>query len=154
MANYSKQMQKIVEEYRLSGEPWPASTKTMAAWAITTGRWVLPDSAAVRKCAEDLATAMREEYTTDRRGRRVRLLHPATVYRNGEQMVLWDDIRTAPRKHMQLSFQQRRQGIVGDCRQLKTDVDSYNEAHPTEEPIQMIFDFAMDLAEIEAAAAA
>jgi hypothetical protein len=53
---------------------------------------------------------------------------------------------------MQLSFQQRRQGIVGDCRQLKTDVDSYNDAHPREEPIQMIFDFTMDLAEIEAAA--
>ncbi|MBN9434828.1 MAG: hypothetical protein J0I45_20555 [Bosea sp.] len=154
MANYSKQMQKIVEDYRLSGETWPASTKTIAAWAITTERWVLPDSAAVRKCAEDLASAMREEYTTDHNGRRVRLLHPATVYRNGEQMVLWDDIRTAPRKHMQLSFQQRRQGIVGDCRQLKTDVDSYNDAHPTEEPIQMIFDFAMDLAEIEAALAA
>jgi hypothetical protein len=152
MANYSKQMQKIVEEYRGAGEAWPASTKAIAAWAITTGRWSLPDSAAISKCAEDLATAMREEYTTDKRGRRVRLLHPATSYRNGQQMVLWDDIRTAPRKHMQVSFQQRRQGIVGDCRQLKTDVDSYNDAREHEEPIQVVFDFSMDLAELEAAA--
>lgn len=153
MATYNRQMQKIVEEYRLSGEPWPASTKAMAAWAIASERWALPDSAAIKKCAEDLATAMREEYMTDSKNRRVRLLHPATVHRNGEQMVLWDDIRTAPRKHMQLSFQQRRQGIVGDCRQLKTDVDSYNDAHSREDPIQMIFDFTMDLAELEAAAA-
>ncbi|MDD2325103.1 MAG: hypothetical protein PHW63_03715 [Alphaproteobacteria bacterium] len=154
MATYSKQMQKIVEEYRLSGEPWPAAAKAMAAWAIRTGRWELPPSAAINKCAEDLATAMREEYMTDKRGRRVRLLHPATMQRGGEQMVLWDDIRTAPREHMKLSFQQRRRAIVGDCRQLKTDVDSYNDTNKEAEPIQIIFDFDMDLAEIEAANAA
>ncbi len=52
---------------------------------------------------------------------------------------------------MQVSFQQRRQGIVGDCRQFKTDVDSYNDANPAEEPVQIVFDFTMDLAELEAA---
>jgi hypothetical protein len=153
MANYSKQMQHIVDEYREAGEPWPASTRSIAAWAIATRRWQLPASAAIRRCAEDLGTAMREEYMTDPKGRRVRLLHPATTYRDGEQTVLWDDMRTAPRKHMQLSFQQRRQGIVGDCRQLKADVDSYNDAHMAENPIQIVFDFSMDLAELEAAAA-
>ena len=153
MATYNRSMQKIVEDYRLAGEPWPASTKTMAAWAIRTGRWALPQSAAVSKCAEDLATAMRDEHITDQKGRRVRLLHPVKTRRGGDQMVLWDDIRTAPRNHMQMSFQQRRQGIVGDCRQLKTDIDSYNDAHPTEQPLQAVFDFTMDLAELEAAAA-
>jgi len=53
---------------------------------------------------------------------------------------------------MKLSFQQRRQQIVGDCRQLKIDVDSYNDRHANVEPIQMVFDFVRDLAEIEAAA--
>ncbi len=153
MSSYSKQMQKIVEEYRRAGEPWPASAKTMAAWAIRTKRWELPASAAINKCAEDLAAAMREEYFVDRKGRRVRLLHPVQVRSaNGEQMTLWDDMRTAPRSHMQLSFQQKRKGIFWDCHQLKDDVDSYNDAHPTEEPIQIIFDFTMDLAEHEAAA--
>lgn len=154
MSTYTKQMQRIVEEYRGDGQPWPASTKAIAAWAIETGRWKLPASAAINKCAEDLATAMREEYITDKKGRRVRLLHPATIRRGSQQMVLWDDIRTAPRDHMQMSFQQRRKAIVGDCRQLKLDVDSYNDAHPDAEPIQTIFDFTMDLAEFEAAAAA
>jgi hypothetical protein len=60
-------------------------------------------------------------------------------------------IRTAPRDHMQISFQHRRKGIVGDCRQMKVDVDSYNEAHPDAELIQIVFDFTMDLAELEAA---
>jgi len=31
------------------------------------------------------------------------------------------------------------------------DVDSYNDAHPDAEPIQIVFDFTMDLAELEAA---
>ena len=151
MATYIKQMQKIVEQYRASGEPWPAASKTIAAWAISTGRWELPKSAAIDKCAEDVAAAMREEYFVDKKGRRVRLLHPATKRVGKEQLVLWDDIRTAPREHMQLSFQQKRKGIVADCYRLKVDVDSYNDSRPSDEPIQISFDFNMDLAEIEAA---
>lgn len=52
---------------------------------------------------------------------------------------------------MLVSFQHRRKGIVGDCRQMKIDVDSYNDAHVEAEPIQIVFDFTMDLAELEAA---
>ena len=151
MANYTKQLQKLVAEYRLAGKPWPASTKTIAEWAIETGRWALPPSAAAQKCAEDISRAMREEYATDPKGRRIRVKHPVSLKRGTEQLVLWDDIRTAPRSHMLLSFQQRRQQIVGDCRQLKTDVDSYNDVRAAEDPIQMIFDFSRDLAELEAA---
>ena len=97
---------------------------------------------------------MGEMYYTDSKGRRVRLLHPATFKRQGVLFTEWDDIRTASREHMQITFQQRRRAIVGDCRQLKTDMDSYNDAHATAKPIQISFDFNMDLAEIEAAAAA
>jgi len=152
MATYIKQMQRIVDDYRLSDEPWPASARAIADWAIQNGKWELPDSAIRRRCAEDIAAAMREEYTTDKMGRRVRLLHPAAKKTDtGEQLVLWDDIRTAPRTHMEISFQQRRLGIVGDCRQFKLDVDSYNDSHHEAEPIQIVFDFTMDLAELEAA---
>jgi hypothetical protein len=55
---------------------------------------------------------------------------------------------------MERAFAQRRKQIVGDCAQLKTDVDHYNEAHSDEQPIQMVFDFRDDLAEIEAIEAA
>jgi hypothetical protein len=100
-----------------------------------------------------MANAMREEYMTDSKGRRVRVKHPAKMWLDGEQTVLWDDIRTAPRLHMQVAFQNRRQGIVSDCRQLKADCDSYNDANPTVEPLQLVFDFTMDLAEDDAASA-
>lgn len=151
MANYTRQNQLIVEEYRASGEPWPASAQTMAAWAVRTGRWKLAPTFAVSKCAEDLASAMREEYMTDRKGRRVRVKHATRVYRNGEQLVLWHDIHDIRRDDMQLSTQQRRQQIVGDCLRLKADVDYFNEAHPGEDPLQLVLDFTMDVAEIEAA---
>ena len=52
---------------------------------------------------------------------------------------------------MEAAFQQRRQQIVSDCRQLKIDVDSYNENHNSGRLIQMVFDFTLDLAELELA---
>lgn len=58
------------------------------------------------------------------------------------------DIRTADPHHMQIAFQQRRRLVVGDCRQLKTDVDSYNENAEPSLPIQMVFDFTADLARV------
>jgi len=48
------------------------------------------------------------------------------------------------------AFAQRRKQIVGDCHQLKVDVDYYNATRPQEQPIQMVFNFSEDLAEIEA----
>jgi hypothetical protein len=154
MAIYAKQLQRIVQEYRDTGQPWPASSKAMADWAIATGRWEMPAAAIRRRCADDLASAMREEYYTDKKARRVRLLHPAPLFASGERVIVWDDIRTASRDHMELSFHSRRQGVVADCRQFKVDVDSYNDAHAEAAPIQIVFNFEMDLAEIEAADAA
>lgn len=114
----------------------------------------MPISAVIDRCANDIGEAMAEIYFTDQKGRRVRMLHPATVKRQGTLFTEWDDIRTASRSHMHLSSQQKRRSIVGECRQLKTDIDSFNDAHPNETPIQISFDFTMDIAEIEAAKAA
>lgn len=150
MADYSKQLQGIVKEYRHSGENWPASASEIAEWAIKTDRYDLATQTIKRICARDLAQAMREEYLTDKKGRRIRAKHPAKITRDGKQMILWDDIRTAPRSHMEMAFVNRRNHIVGECRQVKTDVDSYNDSHPNEQPIQMILDFTEDVDELGA----
>jgi len=147
---YYEQMQEIVTKYINTGEQWPATTHEIASWAINHRLWAAQNKAVIDICAEQLARAMREEYIGDPQGRAVRAKHAAKVERNGTQLVLWDDIRTASRQHMQIAFQQRRQQIVGDCRQLKADVDSYNENKNDGKPIQMIFDFTLDLVEIEA----
>jgi hypothetical protein len=148
---YKEQLQRIVAEYRQNAQPWPATSHDMAVWAIETGRWNPQRSAMLRKCAEELSDAMREEYTTDPQGRRVRTKHVARYGEGNAQIPLWADIQTAGRQHMEIAFQQRRQQILGDCRQLKTDVDSFNENYNTAAPLQMIFDFTDDLAEDELA---
>jgi len=39
--------------------------------------------------------------------------------------------------------------IVGDCVHLKADVDSYNQNENPEKPIQIPFDFTVDVLEAE-----
>jgi hypothetical protein len=144
---YHRQLQKIVEQYRASGNPWPASTRVMASWAIKNRQWEMNATDVINRCADDLARAMREEYYRDPQGRRVRAKHCAKVPVNGEQMTMWDDGRTASRDFMAIATQNRRQGIVHDCRQLKVDVDSFNDNRSPDDPIKLVLDFTFDVEE-------
>ena len=149
MSAQNERMQPIVQEYRDPGGRWPATTKDIAAWAIKMRRWQPHPASVISQCADQLARALREEYFTDPQGRRVRAKHVAVLDKDGEQLPLWADIRSAPREHLEMAFQQRRSQIVGDCRHLKIDVDSYNENSSEGRPIQIIFDFTLDLEEFE-----
>ena len=144
--NLNEQLQRIVNQYIRAGEEWPATSHQMAKYAIANHLWEAQRTTVIDICAEQLARAMREEYIRDPQGRVVRAKHAARV--EGEQTVLWDDIRTASRGHMVVALQQRRQQIVGDCRQLKLDTDSYNENNNPGKPIQMVFNFTDDLVEL------
>lgn len=150
MSTKTEQNQQLVRNYIDAGNSWPASKRDIAAWAISTGEWMPSRASLIAQCADELGRAMREELITDPQGRRVRAKHAATVGYGPSQQTLWADIRTAPQEHMATAFQQRRRAIVGDCRQLKLDVDSYNDNAKPVEHIQLAFDFTEDLAEIEA----
>jgi hypothetical protein len=122
----------------------------VAEWAVKHGLYTPHPSAVIRELTAQLARALREEYFTDPQGRRVRAKHVATVKQeDGTTLPLWDDMRTAPHSHMEIAFQQRRKQIAGDCFQLKTDIDSYNENRRPERPIQLCLDFTFDVAERE-----
>lgn len=149
---YSEQLRDIAELYRDSGQPWPATARQIAIWAINHGHYRTHHAKLVAKAAEEFASAMREDYYTDPQGRRVRALHVARVVSKSSdgsrtQKMLWDDIRNAPREFMERAFQLRRRQIVGDCKQLKTDVDSFNDNRPDEKLIQLMLDFTDDVAE-------
>jgi hypothetical protein len=60
---------------------------------------------------------------------------------------MWAIMGNAPREHMQKAFIQRREQIVGDCVQLSTDVEVYNDISGDQPPIPMLFDFRDDIAE-------
>lgn len=147
---YSEQLQTIANDYFESHDGL-ASTREIAKWAIDIGRWSPQRGSLLDQCAEELSRAMREEHITDAQGRSVRAKHAARIKQGDKQITLWADIRRAPREHMARAFQQRRRQILGDCKQLKSDVDSYNDNRTPSNPIQVIFDFSLDLAELEAA---
>ncbi len=73
------------------------------------------------------------------------------VKKGDKTMSLWADMddERAPRDHFVRSFAQRRQQIVGDCYQLKTDVDVYNAKDPAQKPIQVQLDFTYDVEELQ-----
>jgi len=149
MITKTKQLQRMAEEYRNAGQRWPATMEEIADWAVEEKRYDLTAPALKKLVARELAQALRNEFFTDDQGRRVRAKHPARVRRGGRQLMLWDDIRTASRHHMQMAFQLRRRCITYECKQVKTDVDSYNDAHPEERPIRMVLDFRQDVKELE-----
>ena len=153
MPSLTEQLQRVAFLYRQDGQPWPASSRSIASRAIANGLWQPKRTDPVSQCADQISRALREEYITDPQGRRVRTKHPAPVVRDGAQLALWDDIRTAPRAHMHIAFQSRRRQIVGDCYQLKNDVDSFNDNRSSLDPIQISFNFTRDLAELNALAA-
>ena len=153
---YNEALQEIVERYREAGEPWPTDRRTIAAWAVQNGLWEPSRKSVVAQLASDLGRAMRDEYFTDPQGRRVRRKHARrieTQLPSGEykQATIWDDITSASPEHMHMSLQQRRRMILGDCHQLKIDVESYNENYnpAPDQPIQLSWDFTFDLIEME-----
>ncbi|HEY5867985.1 MAG TPA: hypothetical protein VI542_20910 [Candidatus Tectomicrobia bacterium] len=143
--------QEVIQKYIESGQPWPATSRQMAEWAIQHNQWIPHPARLVNLCADQLARAMSEEYITDPQGRRVRAKHVVRIEHGGKQLYLWDDFRTADHTHMEIAFQQRRCQIVADCLQLKSDMNSYNENRKPARPIQLIFDFTDDLTELELA---
>jgi hypothetical protein len=148
MATFNEQLMQIVEDYRAEGNPWPATREQIAEWAVANAKHQLTRGMAVRQCAEAVAKAMKLEHVKDHRGRSVRQYYAARIRENGQQVIRWDDWN-AERPFMEISTANRRNQILGGCRQLKDDIDSYNERICPGNPIQVEFDFRTDLEELD-----
>jgi hypothetical protein len=151
-SGYYEKMQRLVQEYRDAGEPWPATKRTIAVWMINNKKWARTRDSMIEICSRDIGRALREEYHTDPQNRRVRTKVAARFvnkFSDGsrEQMTLWGDARDDPREFVERGVSQRRKQIVGECFQLSTDVDSYNENRWPDKPIQLLLDFTDDVAE-------
>lgn len=147
--SYTKQLQEISNKFFEATGKMKAKKKDIATWAIREGLWYPHPSSLVKQCAEELAKAMREEYITDAQGRRVRAKIAVTLEEEGKQQSFWADVRNASRDLVESGFKQKRSGIVGDCFQLKMDVDSFNENYNDGQAIQLPLDFSDDVAEKE-----
>ncbi len=148
MATYSQQMQDIFRQYRAEVSGEPADLRTVGAWAFSKRLWAPRPVDIQAQFAREMADALREEYRTDKKGRRYRANLAVTTSKDGKQGSFWGDVDTAPRPHVEKSIQQRRRGIVADCFQLRIDVDHYNDAHKDEPQIQLVLDFKDDVEEM------
>ncbi len=147
MANLNDQLLKIVEDYRAAGCPWPATRDQIAEWAVANERYDMTRGMAVRQCAERIGRAMGLEHVRDKKGRSVRKYYAARVREDGQLVMKWDDWN-APRPFMEMAAANRRNQILGQCWQLKSDMDSYSDRLCPTEPIQMDFNFNVDLEEL------
>ena len=128
----------------------PTGTRQACEWAVQAGLLDLPEIDPYDVLAEQMAAALRAEYETDSRGRRYRVNHAVRISRAGVQYTFWAMMGFAPHDHMEKAFAQRREQIVGDCVQLKIDVDAYNEMRePGTDTLQLVLDFTDDVAERE-----
>lgn len=144
-------LQDIVRQYLAAGHSVPANPKDIARWAIQKRLWEQRPEAVVNQCADQIARAMATEYFTDAQGNRVRAKH-AVVYPEGPNSYsLWDDIRTAEHPFVTVALQQKRHNILNECKQLKNDADYYNGNRNPPAQIGIVFNFELDLEEMELA---
>lgn len=151
MARLRDQMVDIIDQYIDEVDSEPTSLDDVADWAIARGLF-RPGPVDIRKlCREALADSARQQKRFD--GKRwYRAKHSVRTNVGGVQLSLWADIdKNASLSFMEKSSAQRRRNIVGDCFQLKMDLDHYNEANSDQAPIPLVLDFADDVAEMEAA---
>lgn len=147
MANFHEQMLRIIDDYRADGQPWPATRDEIGEWAVANDRYQLTRGMAARQCAEKISRAMCIEHVKDNKGRSVRKFYAARMRENGQLTMKWDDLN-ADRPFMEMASANRRNQILGQCWQLKNDMDSYTDRKCPDNPIQMDFNFNIDLEEL------
>lgn len=152
MAAYANQVKAYLERYQAEvGDDGLIDAHAVAEWAYKNGLHKPSLRTVIDAIAADIAQVFREEYRTDVSGQRYRAKHAVRSKKGDKTLSLWADIDDdrAPREHFVRSFAQRRQQIVGDCFQLKTDVDVYNAKHSSQNPIQIPLDFTYDVEELQ-----
>ena len=153
MSGYSNAIKDYIEQFKAEVRPGEGliDPHEVAEWAYKRGCHKPNPKTVIDMIAADIAQVFREEYRTDARGRRYRAKHAAPQKRGGKTTSLWADLDdpNAPHEHFVKSFARRRQQIVGDCFQLKTDADVYNDQRMPESPIQIVLNFTNDVEEME-----
>lgn len=152
MSAYSEQVKRYIARFRKEvRDDGLLDPHEVAEWAHKHGLHKPSVSAILNLIAGDISQVLREEYRVDARGRRYRAKHAATRKADGKTLSLWADIDdpNAPHEHFVKSFGQRRQQIVGDCFQLKTDADVYNDHRKPDTPVDVPLDFTLDVEELQ-----
>jgi len=152
MSAYANEIKSYIERFRSEvGGDGLLDPHQVAEWAYERGLHKPSVRTVIDAIASDISQVFREDYRTNHNGQRYRSMHAVRSKQGNKTMSLWADMDDdrAPRSHFVKSFAQRRQQIVGDCYQLKTDVDVYNSKNSDQPAIQMQLDFTLDVEELQ-----
>jgi hypothetical protein len=146
MPTKAKEMQYMLRQYRKETGNESIDMHDLARFAVSKG-WPLPTpKSAIDRLAEQFSRAAREEVRKDDvTGRPYRANIAVTTWQGSQQITLWHDIDTAPRKIAHKALIQRREQMVGDALQLTFDAMHWNRINPSEEPIVMPLDLEYDV---------
>ncbi len=148
MPTKEERLQQVWHHYDSDHGHQPTSTREAVHWAVSEGLFELPEVDPYEVLAGQMSQALRDEYETLPDGRRYRLNHAVRISKGGVQLTFWGTMGFASHEHMEKAFAQRREQIIGDNLQLKTDVDVYNDLNQGKRPaIQMVLDYTEDVAE-------
>jgi len=150
MASMTERMQKAWHKYDSRQNHKPSSMRQAAEWAVADGLLEKPDVDPIDILADRISNAVRSETGTDSVGRRYRVNHAVRVRRSGVQHTFWGVMGFAPIDHMHKSYAWRRNQVIDDLFQLKTDVDVFNDMlNDKHQQFQLVLNFTDDIAERE-----
>jgi hypothetical protein len=145
-----EKLQSVWHKYDAERSHKPTSAREAVEWAVREGLLQLPEVDPYDVLAGQMSQALREEYAEDEQGRRYRVNHAVRITKAGVQYTFWGVLGFASHEHMEKAFTQRREQIIGDNVQLKTDVDVYNDLNRGKRPqIQLVLNYTEDVAERE-----
>lgn len=141
-----KEMQRLIRAYKDETKVLEIDMKKVALWAIGRG-WQLPTPPdPIDLLARQFTDAAREVVDYDKKtGKPFRVYHALKTSHGGTQLHFFVDIEEATRTQMQVSLVNRREQMVSDGLMLSYDQDHWNDAHPTEDPIQLPMDLSFDI---------
>jgi hypothetical protein len=150
VSKYDDDMLRIWEQYQEEVSPEPIDLREVGSWARARGLWAPKPIDIDASFARDMAEVLRAQKRVDQDGREYRAFIPArTKGKDGLPLFQWADIDVAPRNHVEKGIQGERRSIANDCFALAMKVDHYNTTHPSEEPIQIPFNFEEDIEEMK-----
>ena len=144
-----KKLRRFAREYLSTYDGEVLDLDEAARWIRDTGRYECAPITPHQQVKQELARALRSAKFMDEEGNEIRLAHPIRLKKGDQQQqVLWSFIEDAQPKHMRLSLQQRRQGILANCHQHSLDTNWYNRHNKFGAQLPLFdYDFNKDLEE-------
>jgi hypothetical protein len=150
MASMTERYQKAWHKYESRQGHRPVTMRQAFEWAVADGLLEVPEVDPIDVGAERMANAVRGETRRDSLGRRYRVNHAVRITKSGIQYTFWGTLGFCPISHMHKSLGQRRNMVIDDLFQLKTDADVFNESlDDKRQQFQIELNFTNDIAERE-----